>query len=158
MLLDLGAAFLEDGQKTFYIGTAAFASPEQKKGEGGVDARSDLYSLGAAMYYLLTGRYWEGSKYWQALNLHAPLQDSLYGDSSKFCTSESSTPGLPFLKFCPFHQKFLEASSLKNTPSHNKQSLPPQKYPAPLQSQDVKGASSNFSPYLSAASWYQILS
>lgn len=61
MLLDFGAAFLEDGQKTFYIGTAAFASPEQKKGEGGLDARSDLYSLGAAMYYLLTGRYWEGS-------------------------------------------------------------------------------------------------
>ena len=61
MLLDLGAAFLEDGQKTFYIGTAAFASPEQKKGEGGLDARSDLYSLGASMYYLLTGRYWEDS-------------------------------------------------------------------------------------------------
>ena len=99
-----------------------------------------------------------GSKYWQALNLHAPLQDSLYGDRSKFCTSESSTPGLPFLKFCPFHQRFLEASSLENTPSHNKPSLPPQKYPAPLQSQDVKGASSNFSPYLSAASWCQILS
>ena len=40
-----------------FIGTPAFASPEQfgEPGHAGVDARSDIYSLGATLWYLLTG-------------------------------------------------------------------------------------------------------
>ena len=43
-----------------FLGTPAFASPEQLKGEE-LDVRSDIYSVGATLYYLLTG--------------HAPFDD-----------------------------------------------------------------------------------
>ncbi|MFT3840578.1 MAG: protein kinase [Myxococcaceae bacterium] len=61
-LLDFGIAKLQEaeGRKTItgtteFIGTPAYMSPEQGKGEG-LDPRSDLYSLGAVLFELITGR------------------------------------------------------------------------------------------------------
>lgn len=57
-LTDFGAAGLADAARTrtgFMLGTPAFMAPEQLAGAA-ADARSDLYSLGAMLFQLLTGR------------------------------------------------------------------------------------------------------
>jgi serine/threonine-protein kinase len=64
-LLDFGIAKLmeAEGRKTItgvtgiqeFIGTPAYMSPEQGKGDA-IDARTDLYSLGAVLFELVTGR------------------------------------------------------------------------------------------------------
>jgi serine/threonine-protein kinase len=63
-LLDFGLAkpTMEPGQSTqltlagTITGSPLFMSPEQASGDDTVDARSDIYALGAVMYYMLTGQ------------------------------------------------------------------------------------------------------
>jgi len=59
-LLDFGTARFLSGKEDItrhgeFVGTFAYASPEQITG-GGVDGRSDLYSLGVLLYRLSTGK------------------------------------------------------------------------------------------------------
>lgn len=53
-------------------GTPLFMSPEQATGSGGVDVRSDLYSVGAVGYFLLCGRPpFEGDRPMEVIVAHA---------------------------------------------------------------------------------------
>ena len=62
VLMDLGLAQLADeaeGRLTRtrqFVGTLRYASPEQVLAVGGLDRRSDVYSLGATLWELLTLR------------------------------------------------------------------------------------------------------
>jgi serine/threonine-protein kinase len=59
-LMDMGIAksLSEDSNLTMaglFVGTPFYMSPEQAKSAEDIDFRSDIYSLGATMYHLLTG-------------------------------------------------------------------------------------------------------
>jgi serine/threonine-protein kinase len=61
-LLDFGIAKLTEGsgldrtRTAALMGTPHFMSPEQCRGAGGVDDRSDVYALGVVLYLALAGR------------------------------------------------------------------------------------------------------
>lgn len=61
-ILDLGLSKnVSEAEQSFntqtgvILGTPHYISPEQAKGEKQIDGRSDIYSLGATLYHLLTG-------------------------------------------------------------------------------------------------------
>jgi serine/threonine protein kinase len=77
-VLDLGLSKnLEDAGVSFktvtgaVLGTPHYISPEQAQGEKNVDGRSDIYSLGATLYHLLTGQVpFDGATALEILSKH----------------------------------------------------------------------------------------
>ena len=58
---DFGIAKLTQASATFTgtgaVGTPAYMSPEQARGERNIDGRSDLYALGTIVFQMLTGKF-----------------------------------------------------------------------------------------------------
>jgi eukaryotic-like serine/threonine-protein kinase len=76
-LIDLGIARLVkqgSGQDTQHLGTPGYAAPEQGDPIGRSDERTDLYGLGALLFYLLSGGSTPagGAADWQAVGIGLP--------------------------------------------------------------------------------------
>lgn len=72
-LCDLGLAKMEthEGDEPTRMGTAAYISPEQARGEHDITERADLYSLGCTLFHMLTGKEpFEGPDAGTVLGMH----------------------------------------------------------------------------------------
>lgn len=103
VLMDFGLAKSRSDEASLtsereFIGTPAYASPEQAAGDLVLDPRSDIYSLGATLYSALTGR--------------APIQSRSTYETIEKLRSENYQPPRPH-SLRPEISRDLEAICLK---------------------------------------------
>ena len=89
-IIDFGIARLASSSMTasgFIVGTPDYMSPEQARGVG-IDERSDIFSVGAVLYFVITGR-----KPFVAPDLPAVL-NKVVGEAPPAITAEEAPAGL----------------------------------------------------------------
>jgi serine/threonine-protein kinase len=90
-ILDFGVAKMEqDANLTAtgaVVGTPAYMAPEQARSSAGVDARSDVYAVGAVLYRMITGR-----APYAATDVTATLASVLEKEPTRPTTIEKSIP------------------------------------------------------------------
>ncbi len=89
-ILDFGIVRVEDGVSLTrgFLGTPLYASPEQATA-GKIDHRSDLYSLGAVLFFMLTGQApYQSENVYEILRSHVgadvPIPSGLRSDVPEF--------------------------------------------------------------------------
>ncbi len=111
-VLDFGIVHLDDGVSMTkgFLGTPLYASPEQAMGGGTLDRRSDVYSLGAVLFYMVTG--------------HAPFEsDNVYEILQAHVRKPVPTLGEVFGRPFSSRMESLVASMLSKSPEKRPQSL-----------------------------------
>ncbi len=68
----------DDAKGSEKAGTRGYAAPEQYSVETDIDERTDIYCLGAVMYYLLTGHYAEQEAVWGECLRNTGISEGLY--------------------------------------------------------------------------------
>ena len=73
-LADLGLALAAGESAEDNVGTPYYMSPEQARNDANLDTRSDIYSLGCALFHAVTGRPpFEGAAALETARMHAEL-------------------------------------------------------------------------------------
>jgi serine/threonine protein kinase/tetratricopeptide (TPR) repeat protein len=89
------------------MGTTSYMSPEQARGAPGIDARTDIFSVGVVLYEMLTGR--------------VPFQGSSAGEVMGAIMYESVKPIARYLPDCPAELERIVAKSLQKDPEERYQ-------------------------------------
>jgi eukaryotic-like serine/threonine-protein kinase len=89
-ILDFGIVYMMDSvaNTNGFRGTPLYASPEQCSGEGSIDHRSDIYSLGCVFFHCITGQPpFPGSESLQVMDAHVyeppPTVSDVMGDKNE---------------------------------------------------------------------------
>lgn len=91
------------------MGTTSYMSPEQARGAPGIDARTDVFSLGIVLYEMLTGR--------------VPFQGSTAGEVIGAIMYESLKPIARYSSDCPPELERIVTKALQKDPEERYQSV-----------------------------------